>query len=110
MADYSADPLWDEDGVMMELDDLPVSGSIKKMLRGWAEWFEHKDGGGCAPTVSPDWDPEAFSRFGLFLARQVKRELPGWTVVYFDESKLVRAPDHIQERSEFEYEITGERR
>ena len=47
-----------------------------------------------------------FARNGLEIACDLKRALPDWTVVYFDESKLTGNKD--QPRAEFEYEITAE--
>lgn len=38
MADYTADPVWTDEG-MGDLEDLPISARLRKELREWAhEW------------------------------------------------------------------------
>ena len=40
MADYSADPLWDESpsgGGMLRLDEMPLSPDLRRRLRAWAD-------------------------------------------------------------------------
>ncbi len=54
------------------------------------------------------FDFVAFAKEGLEIARAVKRELPGWTVVYWDESLdwfLARDPRHY-DPARSEYEVT----
>jgi hypothetical protein len=51
-----------------------------------------------------------FSEQGLEIARDLKRELPDWTVVYFDEERnnesiWLGGPE---DRSYFEYEIQSD--
>lgn len=99
MADYGADPLWDREGVMADLTELPVSPALILRLRDWAGWYERNDEwGGVADRI-------AFSAAGHLIARAIKAELPDWTVIYWDEAAYFDSPDGP--RDAFEYEIDG---
>ena len=103
MADYSADPLWDRDGCMAEVDDLPVSAALQERLLGWAEWYESNR----AWEGDHSFDFEPFARLGLELARAVKRELPDWTVIYWDEAAYHRNSKGPRECYEYEIGPSG---
>jgi hypothetical protein len=100
MCDYSADPLWGPDGAMNYLEDLPVTPDLRQRLFDWEKIYDMQDIG----AETPSYDVAEFSRTGLELAREVKRQLPDWTIIYFDEEafsgKLPNAPREV-----FEYEI-----
>lgn len=95
MADYCADGVWDRDGVGFSADDLPISSALRARLRAWQKRFD-------LDQEPPD--RESFSAEGRDVAECIKRELPDWTVVYFDEAKAVDRGN--AERFVFEYEIT----
>ncbi len=102
MADYCSDGLWDKEGVMMERDTLPITPTLAARHEAWCLLYEQsepfRDGGAV-------FDYTAFSEEGRQIARAIKRELPDWTVMYFDESKIDRSRLEDQSRNEFEYEI-----
>ena len=100
MGDYSADPLWGPDGTMGYLEDLPVTQELRQCLRDWVEVYDLQD----EPTSSAPFDVAAFSRAGRDLAREVKRQLPDWTVVYYDAAAAAKCPADGPRHS-FEYEI-----
>jgi hypothetical protein len=85
---------------MGDLDDLPVTPELRQRLRDWEEVFDRQDE---SPSSAP-FDAAAFSRTGRELAREVKRELPEWTVVYYDEEAATKRPADAP-RKTFEYEI-----
>lgn len=100
MCDYAADPVWGPDGAMNDLDDLPVTAELKAALWAWEEEYDvHSPG-----EDEPPLDRADFSNRGRDLAREVKRQLPDWTVVYFDEEASANRPDDAP-RSLFEYPI-----
>lgn len=87
----------------------PLSEDLLHRLADWNARFEDR----CDPLDYEDvsgsrFDFVAFAAEGLELARAVKRELPGWTVTYWDEALdwfMARDPrSYDQTRSE--YEIT----
>jgi hypothetical protein len=89
--------------------DLPISETLLNRLSGWNDRYEDN----CHPSDYEDvcgmrFDFVAFAKEGLEIAKAVKRELPGWTVTYWDESVdwfLSRDPRNYKPpRSE--YEIT----
>lgn len=96
MADHSSDGFWQRDGVMMSDTDLPISAALLERHRAWCVWFDNQD---------ESFDVAGFSAEGLALAKAIKIELPDWTVLYFDESKIDLKRD--QPREEFEYEINA---
>ena len=102
MCDYSADPVWGPDGTMAYLDDLPVSDDLRQHLRDWEAVYDLQDEPG-----APPFDVAAFSQTGRELASEVKRQLPDWTVIYYDaEASLGWQAD--APRMIFEYEISSE--
>lgn len=80
MADYCSEGVWDSEGCGCSVDDLPLSDGLRAAIRA------------------------EFSAHGLALARQVKAELPDWTVIYFDEEQAAKA-GWGGDRSAFEYEV-----
>lgn len=101
MCDFTADGVWDKEGRSCHFDELPISTEIKTMIAGWQAWYEHNDHSG----MTRWFDARAHAAFGLFIARLVKRELPDWTVTYFDDA-APRSDWHPgMPRDHFEYEI-----
>lgn len=73
--------------------------ALIERIRAWQARYDRDEN---------DWglfegDIQNFSRAGLEIARAVKTELSGWTVIYFDEAALDLHPDGPREL--FEYEI-----
>ena len=108
VADYEAKGYQlDEEG--RARGELPVSEHLKDRLSAWNDEYEMF----CRPGAYEDvcgmrFDFVAFAAKGLEIAKAVKRELPGWTVTYWDEALdwyLSREPrSHDPARAE--YEIT----
>lgn len=66
---------------------LPVSEALRDRLSAWNARFED----GCDAEAYSDptcsrFDFIAFANDGFRLAKEVKRQLPGWTVLYWDEA------------------------
>ncbi|MCP5363742.1 MAG: hypothetical protein H6905_00650 [Hyphomicrobiales bacterium] len=90
-------------------DELAVSEALKSRISAWSDLYDAH----CDPKAYEDvsgmrFDFVAFAAEGAAIARAVKRELPGWTVTYWDESldwylsRDIRSYDP----SRAEYEIT----
>lgn len=79
MADYAATGIWTKTGSMAALADLPVDPNVYFQLGHWQHWFEARPNMEEIPYIS------GFVRYGLGIAREIRRQLPGWTVEYFDE-------------------------
>jgi hypothetical protein len=105
MADFSADGVWNKQGQLCELDCLPVSGALKARISAWMDWFDR--GADRSDRTAIPFNVRIFTEEGLQIARDVKRELPDWTVVYFDEERSNEWIYHrrVGDRSYFEYEI-----
>ena len=83
MCDYFADPIWTEDGAMIELDSLPLSDASKAQLREWAAWYDRlgTDESAWTPDVEREFDTDCRR-----LWRRVAEELePEYRVGYVDE-------------------------
>lgn len=95
MADYSAAGVWSKDGSAADIHELPVRDSLRRDILAWQKIYESSNG-----RVTQEW-----ATLGWLIAKEVKQELPDWTVVYFDEAKM--PVDLISDipRSLFEYEI-----
>lgn len=106
--DYAAGSVWSRNGMPSQVERLPISYDLMVRLHRWEDLFEECD----------DWDrhgnrwtPEqdrAWSDEGLAIAIEMKRELPGWTVVYHDGWRTAGADSArvADGRLFFEYEIT----
>jgi hypothetical protein len=106
MCDYSADGLWAKDGCSVGPEELPVSDALKARLRAWQDAYETFEGFETymhAPVLRDSDECRYFAAEGLAIAKAIKQELPDWTVIYFDESRVRRRTE--QPRTEFEYEI-----
>jgi hypothetical protein len=87
MADYSTEGVWDRAGRACSLSDLPISKILRKRLLRWQAHYEESDDNGFFSTA---FDLEGFSAEGLQIAICVKRQLPDWSVMYFDEMKFMQ--------------------
>ncbi len=109
VADYCSRGYRILEGGARTLGALPVSAALLARIQVWNDDFETN----CHPAAYEDisgirFDFVAFAREGLEIARAVKRELPGWTVTYWDESLdwyLAREP-RTYRPAQAEYEIT----
>ncbi len=98
MADYCATAFWARSGGNAGWDFVPVSPDLLAELAVWAYIFDwHDPFDEDEHRKLPSW----WSATGLALAKRVKAELPDWTVVYFDDTKVA---DGVP-RETFEYEI-----
>ncbi len=78
--DYSADPVWADDG-MVDLGRLPVSDRLRAELRAWAREWER--------LLGPQFEVREKDAYAAWLtvgrrhARHLQAELgPDWTVLY----------------------------
>ena len=83
MADYGAAGVWDHDGTPLDPAKLPLSPKLRTRLARWTARFEK--------SFEGEIDLEAFAAEGRAIARAVKAELPGWSIVYFDEAEAAQA-------------------
>lgn len=99
------------DAAAAAFEDLPVSDALRDRLRAWNARYED----GCDVEAYADptcgrFDFIAFANEGFRLAKEVKRQLPDWTVLYWDEALdwrywIMREPRRFDLAS-VEYEIT----
>jgi len=109
VADYCSNGYQLLDGDARAEGELRISDGLRSRLSDWNDRYEDN----CHPRDYEDvtgmkFDFVAFAKEGLEIARAVKRELPGWTVVYWDESLdwfLARDPRNY-DPARSEYEVT----
>ena len=82
MADYGAAGVWDHDGNPLDPTKLPLSDKLRTRLARWCNRFEKSFNG--------EINLATFAE-GRAIARAVKAELPGWSIVYFDEAAAAAA-------------------
>ena len=101
MADYMATGAWQKDGSVLELSELPIDQKLKQDLTRWVQTYDDFN----ADTDDKTW--RSWAKRGNAIAKQIKEQLPDWTVIYFDEyahQNAVNSPITC-DRSYFEYEI-----
>lgn len=80
MADDCSSGVWDEDGMSLDINSLPIHYWLKIMINEWQKTFEKQHN-------EMLFDVQTFSKHGYALAVKLKQNLPDWKIVYFDESK-----------------------
>lgn len=95
MADYCSSGVWDEDGVNVSLNSLPIHFWLKTMITEWQAKYDRE------AFDNDKFDVETFAKHGYALAVKLKQNLPDWTVMYYDEA----ASWENKPRSEFLKEI-----
>lgn len=85
MADYSSDGVWASSGAMMNRDSLPIGQDLKDAIERWCLDYESSQFYLPPEERTVDFDVASFNARGEELAKQLSRELPGWTVVHFPE-------------------------
>lgn len=111
VADYCSSGYQLADREARAFGTLPVDDALLARLAAWCDRFDR----GCDPRAYEDlsgsrFDFVAFAAEGLDIARAVKRALPRWTVLYWDESLdwfLARDP-RSYDPARSEYEVTLE--
>jgi hypothetical protein len=109
VADYCAKGYQLLDEEARARGELDISEALADRLRAWNDRYDAD----CQPSDYEDvtgmrFDFVAFAREGLEIAKAVKRELPHWTVTYWDEALdwyLARDP-RSYDPARAEYEIT----
>ena len=111
MADYMSSCLWHADGIQADIDELPVSAALRTRIAQWADWYNVNDDFLPAAERKNRLDLRKFNDEGLAIARAVKRELPDWTVVWWDECELIAQVESGAGKSSrelYEFEIMGD--
>lgn len=99
------------DSAAATFDELPVSEALRTRLSAWNARYED----GCHADAYTDptcgrFDFIAFANEGFRLAKEVKRQLPEWTVLYWDEALdwryWIQPQPRRFDRASIEYEIT----
>jgi hypothetical protein len=85
MCDFCAEGLWTKKGAISPYS-LPLSNDLRERIVAWNWWYDLE-----YDSEEQTMDMDAFTVEGLEIARQVKRELPDWTIIYSDEAGLNHA-------------------
>lgn len=100
MADYSSTGVWERGGANADLSEFPLSESLQKEITDWCDYYEINDDWQAPENRrQPLFDLKSFSIVGLAIAKKIKKELPDYQVMYFDEYKS------SQKESRYLYEI-----
>lgn len=112
MAEEGGPGYWLADAAAQTFAELPVSARLRSRLAAWNERYDRD----CDPAAYEDpscarFDFIAFANEGFALAKAVKRALPHWRVLYWDEALewrywMSREPRRY-DRAQHEYEITA---
>lgn len=89
---------------MMSRKDLPVSDALRECHAALCRWYEDSQFYMPAAERTVEFDVEAFSAEGFEIARAIAAELPGWTVVYYDDAAAQQAAAEAP-RWTFEYTV-----
>jgi hypothetical protein len=83
MADYGGAGLWDHDGAPLDPAALSLSPRLRARLARWCARF--------LKSFETEINLDAFASEGRIIAEAVKKELPDWSVVHFDEAPAARS-------------------
>lgn len=82
MCDYCATGIWAKNGGSEEVDNLPVNAEVIARLDKWQAVYDLQD---CFIEQTSKWDLD-FMQEGLSIACEIKRQLPDWTVMFYNEN------------------------
>jgi hypothetical protein len=87
MADYSSTGLWRADGCNVDPENYNLSAETLKLLMAWCDLYEYNDDY-LDPNQrkQPTFDIKTFSEQGLQVSEAIKKDLPDYMIVYFDET------------------------
>jgi hypothetical protein len=85
MADYASDGVWDENGAMLDRDELPITGELLRDITDWCNRYESSQFYYSTEERTRDFDTRAHNAQGEILARRLQEELPDWTVKFQGE-------------------------
>lgn len=109
VADYCSCGYQLADDAARAYDVLPVSDGLLARLAEWSDQYESCDPRAYEDVGGAHFDFVAFAADGLEIARAVKRALPCWTVLYWDEAVdwfLARDPrSYVPGRCEYEIDL-----
>jgi hypothetical protein len=108
VADYCSPGYQMVDAEARAFGELPVSAELLDELARWSNRYERCDPQDYEDVCGMRFDFVRFAAEGLEIAKAVKRALPAWTVLYWDESLdwfLAREPRNYNP-ARSEYEIT----
>lgn len=87
MAEYTCQTaFWHKNGVPYDVDEVASLGLnpfILKRIEKWIDWYETNDD--WSDESESVFDYEGFSAEGKSIAQQVKKLLPDYEIVYFNE-------------------------
>lgn len=101
MADYSSTGLWDRDGMMLELDEVPLPFWWVPKFKRWTEWYEENDD--YMEDSIVDFQYQKFAAAGEDLATQLAKVLPDWQIWYFNEHMFIEAMNNSKNPVESTY-------
>jgi hypothetical protein len=84
MCDYCADGIWDKNGASCAIEELPVTTDLHDRIMKWQKMHDRTD---CFNENAPEnipWNTTGMQE-GLKIATEIKRQLPDWTVILFNE-------------------------
>jgi hypothetical protein len=97
MADYSSTGLWDDRGYNVDPEDYELSELTLLALQLWCRWYEYNDN--CLDLnerQTPLFDLDEFVEAGKAVAQMVKRDLPDFKVVYYNEKIAETSTDRAE--------------
>lgn len=86
MAEYCSTALWNEDGVNLSPEKVPVPYWLHKMIDEWQAQYDRES------FENDNFDVKTFAKHGYALAVKMKQNLPAdWKVFYYDEAEFAEA-------------------
>ena len=96
MCDYMADGVWDKGGGSMACTALPITPELAFRIRQWQRVYGRL--GHASGYDDRRIDYSDFGAEGFAIALEIKRQVPGWTVVYRDERRRCPEPSEAMFR------------
>lgn len=97
--------VWTSDGQPIFLEDLPITDQLRTKLDEWirlTDDFEYY----LPKKERAPFDLKGFTATGLTLAKELKAELPDWTILYCDEWLWQNQDDLFLSDDDCRYEVT----
>lgn len=83
LADYSATGLWDESGKPVDLDELPIGKTSRKLMDVWSDWYEDSNFYLVTNGSFLNCTSEEFYDLEDIIHRRLIKELPDYEITRF---------------------------
>jgi hypothetical protein len=82
MADYCSSGIWNARGLMLDMEDLPITKDLQMEIYRWCMAYEPSQFYLAHEDRARLFDIQSFNQWGDKILDQLRRQLPKWIIVH----------------------------